>query len=131
MIAVETNVLVRYLVDDDPEQSARAAALVDLAIERDDRFFISQIVLCEVVWVLTRGYGFSRTEVVGALRALLKARQVVVEGIDAVRRALDAYAGGQADFADYVILECARSAGCARFATFDTELLAQPGAFEP
>ncbi len=131
MIAVDTNVLVRYLVDDDPDQSARAAAFVERLLERDDRIFVSRIVLCEVVWVLTRGYGFSRPEVVRALRGLLKARQVVVEELDAVRRSLDAYAGGSADFADYAILECARSAGCTRFTTFDAQLLGQPEAFSP
>ncbi len=131
MIAIDTNVLVRYLVEDDPSQTARAAALVEEVMSRDERIFVSQIVLCEVVWVLTSGYGFQRKEVSEVIRNLLKTRQVVVEEPDRVRWAIDAYARGKADFADYLILESGRAAGCDRLATFDAELLGQPDVFSP
>ena len=131
MIALDTNVLVRYLVDDDPVQSGKAAALIDEAIAREDRLFVSQIVLCEAVWVMSAGYGFSRREIAGVIGSLLAARQVVIEGADRVRTALDTYARGAADFADYLILEFGRAAGCERFATFDADLLEQPDVVAP
>lgn len=131
MIGVDTNVLVRYLVEDDARQSERAAKLIDQALERDERIFVSQIVLCEMVWVLGSGYGFPRAEVAALLRALLRARQVAVDEIDTVRTALENYSIGKADFADYLILERARAAGCEGLASFDQTLAAEPGVFSP
>ncbi len=73
MLAVDTNVLVRFLVVDDVGQSERAAKLVGKAIDRGEQLFVSDLVLCEVVWVLRASYGFGRSEIADVLQRLLKA----------------------------------------------------------
>lgn len=117
-LAVDTNVLLRYLVEDDPQQTAKAAE----AIEAADTIFVSLIVLCETVWVLSRSYRRSRGEIAAALRSLITSRNV-----DADRPAAEAglatlEAGG--DFADGVIQYDTVRNGCDRLATFDERLAA-------
>ena len=122
MIAVDTNILVRYIVEDDRAQTALAAAMIERAIQRNEALFISQIVFCELVWVLSYAYKFSREGITGALNELRRGAQVTVEGADEVKRAIDAYAAGRGDFADYLIAERAMAAGCTAIATFDRAL---------
>lgn len=122
MIAVDTNVFVRFLVEDDPKQSAAAARVFERAIAREEEIFISQIVLCEIVWVLSFAYEFSRGEIASVLHGLRRGANAVVEGADEVRRAIEAYAAGRADFADYLIAERATAAGCSLLITFDRAL---------
>jgi predicted nucleic-acid-binding protein len=122
MIGIDTNVLVRYIVGDDAEQSAAAADMIDRAIERDETLFISQIVLCELVWVFSHAYQFTRAEIVGALQQLRRGAQMTIEGADEVRRATDAFAAQRGDFADYLIAERCMTNGCSSVATFDRVL---------
>lgn len=119
MIGLDTNVLARYLVEDDPEQCRRATALVDRALAEGDRLFVPQIVLCELVWVLDSAYGYPRQEIVSVLRDLLRTRQLVIEDLDSTRKALDRYAAKGRDLADFLIVERCRRAGCERVASFD------------
>ena len=123
MIALDTNVLVRYLVEDDPGQSAQAARLIEGSIEREEKLFLSQIVLCELVWVLSFAYDFSRAEIATVLNGLRRGAQLTVQGPDDVRRAVDSYSAGKGDFADYLIAEAAFAHGCSSVATFDRALL--------
>lgn len=111
MIGLDTNVLVRYLVEDDPDQEARATALIERALEEGERLFLPQVVLCEVVWVLDRAYGFTHGEIVEVFRNLLQARQLVIEDLDTARRSLDRFADRGGDIADYLIVERCRAAG--------------------
>ena len=112
-VALDSNVLVRYLAWDDENQARRAADL----IEKADVVLISTMVLCEVVWVLRRAYKLGHAEVAAALRDLLISRDVETErpaaeaGLAALRR------GG--DFADGVILFEAERGKADRLATFD------------
>ena len=122
MIALDTNVLARYVVEDDPEQSALATAMIERAFARDERLFLSQIVLCELVWVLSHAYRFQRDEILSVLHQLRRGAQVVIEGSDEVRRAIDAYATERGDFADYLIAERSTANGCSSIATFDRAL---------
>ena len=131
MIALDTNVLIRFLVEDDEQQSRLATRLIEGAIERDEPLFISDIVMCETVWVLSSAYRFSRAEIVQALSGLLRARAVVFTSSDRLARALDAYAKGKGDFADYLIREHARAAGADTVATFDRSLLKERGFTKP
>ena len=131
MIALDTNVLIRFLVEDDEQQSRLATRLIEGAIERDEPLFISDIVMCETVWVLSSAYRFSRAEIVQALSGLLRARAVVFTSSDRLARALDAYAKGKSDFADYLIREHARAAGADTVATFDRSLLKERGFTKP
>lgn len=131
MIALDTNVLVRFLVEDDEAQSAAAAALIVEALSAGEGLYVSDIVLCETVWVLTAAYRVKRTEVIPTLRDLLRAKQLVFSTPDLASRALDAFARGRGDFADYLIREHAREAGCNVVATFDRALLGDTGFIDP
>ena len=131
MLALDTNVLVRFLVEDDPKQAAAAAALIERAAAADEPLFVPDIVVCEVVWVLTAAYRVARTEIASTLRELLRARSLVFEAADELSRALDAYTKGQGDFADYLIREQARSAGCTAVVTFDRALRREAGFAAP
>jgi predicted nucleic-acid-binding protein len=123
MIALDTNVLVRFLIEDDKPQSARAARLIQKATEGDESLFVSDIVLCELVWVLSTSYRVQRAEIVATLGRLVQAKQLAFADAERVRRTTDAYATGGGDFADYLIREHARDAGCSAVATFDRALL--------
>ncbi|MGI8619005.1 MAG: PIN domain-containing protein [Gemmatimonadaceae bacterium] len=127
MVGLDTNVLVRFLVEDDPRQSAAAASLISRAVSRDEALFISEVVLCETVWVLSRSYRLGRAQIAGTLRDLLRARHLLFSFPERISRALDSYAGGNSDFADYVIREMAWDAGCGQVATFDGDLLKERG----
>ena len=131
MIGLDTNVLVRYLVEDDEAQSRKAARLINEAVARDEELFISDIVLCETVWVLSSAYGLERAAIADALGSLLRARHVVFSASDQIASALAAYRTGRGDFADYLIREHARAHGAAEVATFDKALLREPGFVAP
>ena len=96
MTGLDTNVLVRYLTEDDPVQSRRAADLITTATTRGERCFVSAIVLCELAWVLRGAYGVSQSDLVLTLDRMLGTTQFVVGDKDVVRRAVDAYRGGRA-----------------------------------
>lgn len=131
MIGLDTNVLIRYLREDDEAQAARAAALIDSAVEREETLFVSHIVLCEVVWVLTAGYRLSKADVAATVRSLLSSAQLVFEDAAEVRRALGRHEAGKGDFADYLIGARAVVRGCEKVATFDKALLGEPEFFSP
>lgn len=122
MIALDTNVLVRFLVEDDEAQSRRASRLIENARKRDETLFISDIVMCETVWVLSTSYRFSRSEMAGVLGDLLRGRGVVFSSSDSLARALQAYVAGKGDFANYLIREHGRNEGADTVATFDRAL---------
>ena len=117
MIAVDTNVLVRFLVRDDAKQAARAAALIQA-----NEIWVCKTVLLETEWVLRSLYGFSPENLAGALRSLAGLPRVFLEDEVAVARALDWYKEGL-DFADALHLASAGSAK--EFATFDRKLARQ------
>jgi predicted nucleic-acid-binding protein len=119
---LDTNVLVRYLTQDHPAQSKRANAVVAETIASGERVFVSTIVLCELVWVLRGPYGFEKARVVDALERLLATTQLEVDQKDVVRQALEDYADGSGDFADYVIGRRGQEGGCERTVSFDQKL---------
>ncbi len=131
MIGLDTNVLVRYLVEDDPEQNRRAAALIEAAMGRGEILFVPDIVVCELVWVLLSAYGFSKEEVAGVLERLLRAEQLRFSTLDELLGALEDFRRGTADFADYLIRRQCRAGGCTALATFDQRLLRESGTIEP
>ena len=132
MIALDTNVLVRYLVEDEPrEQCERAARFIERAVDAGEDVFLSDIVVCETVWVLESAYNVDRERVVGVLNQLLETGQIRFHNHSLVRRAADAYESSSADFADYLIREVALDAGCDAVATFDQNTLTETGFIEP
>jgi predicted nucleic-acid-binding protein len=131
VIALDTNVLVRFLVDDDAAQGARARRLLERAVADGSPVFVPLIVTCEVVRVLTSVYGFTRSQVDDVLDALLRSPQVVFEHSPEVRRAVEAHRAGRGDLADYLIRERALRCGCDVVSTFDKTLLEEPGFAAP
>ena len=115
MIALDTNVVVRFLVNDEASQARRARALI-----KANTVFVPMTVLLETEWVLRGGYGLPRAEVVRLLRALLGLPDLATEDPQRIARALDWHEGG-IDFAE--ALHLAGSSGAERFATFDEKLV--------
>jgi predicted nucleic-acid-binding protein len=122
MTGLDTNVLVRYLTQDDPVQARKANALIDGAIGQGHRLHLDVVVLCEVVWVLRGAYEFDKATVAGAIENILDAAQFSIDDRDLLREALDAFRRGQGDFADYVLGLRNRKVGSAATATFDRAL---------
>ncbi|MEP6834418.1 MAG: type II toxin-antitoxin system VapC family toxin [Gemmatimonas sp.] len=127
MIALDTKALVRALVDDDPKQAALAIALISRGMANGETFFVSDIVICEVVWVLSVSYKIDRTRIASLLRDLLRASHLQFRARDELFRALNAFGIGKGDFSDYLIREHASSAGADTVATFDKVLLREAG----
>ena len=126
MIGLDTNVIVRYLVQDDPVQAKIATRIFEKRLSAAHRGFVSAVTLCEVVWVLKRGYKRPKTELCAVIRALLEADELEIEQRDLVWRTLSAYQSGAADFSDYLIGEKARMAGAKTTLTFDETAAASP-----
>jgi predicted nucleic-acid-binding protein len=126
MPAVDTNVLVRLLTADDPDQTARAEALVARG-----PVWVSTVVLVEAVWVLSAVYGWRKAHLLAMLRTLTDSRDFTVQEPSVVAAAIASYRECTADFADCLALELARAADQLPFATFDTQAAKLPGAVEP
>lgn len=117
MTGLDTNILVRYFAQDDPEQAARANALVE-ELSESNPGYVTMVVLVETYWVLRRAYQSDRGSVAAILHGLLESKEIVTERSDTVRSALHRVADG-ADFADALITEVGLEAGCERTVTFD------------
>lgn len=119
MIGLDTNVVVRYLMQDEPLQARRATAFIERQLSSENPGFISLVVLTEIAWVLRSCYSIDRETVCRTIRALLETRQLWVERTDLVVRALRRYAGNAVDFSDALIVELARDNGCVEIVSFD------------
>ena len=124
MIGLDTNVLVRYLTQDDPAQFAKAAAFIDAASEREEQFLVNTPVLCELVWVLAAVYDYSREEIAQALEQIFTTAQFEIEQLDEARQALGDFRSSKADFSDALIGRINRSLGAKHTVTFDRDLKA-------
>lgn len=118
MKGLDTNVLLRLLLDDEPEQARRAIGYVERAFAHA-RVWINRIVLCELIWVLERSYRYRRPEISATIQRLLETDELMVEDPEIVRSALYAYQVSRADFSDCLLGMSNGFAGCARTATFD------------
>ena len=127
MIALDTNVLVRFLVQDDPDQARLASEVIDQLTESAPGF-VGREVLVELVWVLERAYRFGRAEIAGALDGLLASTELIIEGADDIGPALELFRNDGFDFADLMIAAAARRAGASELVTFDRKAARLPGA---
>lgn len=118
MTGLDTNVLVRYVMQDDPRQSPRATRLIE-SLSAESPGFIPIVVPVELVWVLSGSYGLDRTQVATVLGTLLRCKELVIERAELVAQALKRYGTDGADFADALIERLAAAAGCATTMTFD------------
>ena len=126
MIGLDTNVVVRYLTQDDPVQAARATEVIEDAAERGDRLFLSGVVLCELVWVLESAYGYERAEVTDVVERVLRTTQFEFDHKDQLWQAWQDYRTGKGDFSDYLIGRLGHAAGCRETLTFDRALERSP-----
>ena len=126
MIGLDTNVLVRFLMQDDPEQSAAANRLISGLTEAEPGFMCREVIV-ELVWVLERAYKVPRADVASALTGLLEAQELIMEAEDRVAVAADRYRKGGPGFADQMIALAGGAAGCNVTATFDRKASGMPG----
>ena len=118
MIGLDTNVLVRYVAQDDARQSAQASRLIE-SFTPELPGFVSVLTLAETIWVLQDLYGASRERVVEIVETLLQTQTIVVSFADLVWQALAQFRKGKADFADHLIERLGTKAGCGVPMTFD------------
>ncbi|HYF87642.1 type II toxin-antitoxin system VapC family toxin [Azospirillum sp.] len=126
MIGLDTNTLVRLIVDDDQEQAARARSAVSRVVADGKRLFVNRIVLAEVVWVMERAYKLPRAEICSVLDRLLNTVDLIVEDREVALEALERYRAGPAGFADGLIAVGNRVSGCACTLTFDRKAVRLP-----
>jgi predicted nucleic-acid-binding protein len=127
MIGLDTNILVRYLAQDDPVQSPEATEIMERRLAEEGPGFVSVVALVETVWVLERTYGFSRLELADAIERILGTDVLLVENEQEVFAAMVALREGSGSFADAIIGALGTRAGCARTLTFDRRALRLPG----
>jgi predicted nucleic-acid-binding protein len=118
MIGLDTNVLVRYVTQDDPVQSAKASDLIE-SLTTLSPGFVSLVSVVELVWVLQSCYQSAKSDVVVVLETLLRTRELTIEHAETLWQALRCFTASKADFADCLIERCGHAAGCEYTATFD------------
>lgn len=118
MIGLDTNVLVRYIMQDDARQSPLATTLVE-SLTAETQGFVPLVAVVELAWVLTSCYALNRAQIVTAFEALLRTKELMLENAEVVWRAVRVYRDSSADFADCLVERSAAAAGCERTMTFD------------
>jgi len=103
MIGLDSNVLIRYIVRDNPIQARKATDLIESRCTADDPGFVSLVVLCEISWVLARGYRYDRKTVALVIRNLLTSIELEIEESETAWQALSSFERDKADFADFII----------------------------
>jgi predicted nucleic-acid-binding protein len=126
VIGLDTNVLVRFLAQDDRLQSPKADALMGSWTAQNPGW-LGVAAILELVWVLGSKNRFDRNAIVNALDRLLLQEEIVIEHAEAVRRASQLFRKGDADFADCLIASSAKAAGCVRTVTFDRKAARDAG----
>ncbi|MGQ0485211.1 MAG: PIN domain-containing protein [Hyphomicrobiales bacterium] len=119
MIGVDSNILLRYVTNDDPVWSPAAIRFIDGTCSADNPAYINPVVLAEAVWVLRRRPDFDRRKLAEFVQGLLDSDSMVVAERDAVERALVAFERGPAGFADYLIAEINTEANAVPTYTID------------
>lgn len=126
MIGLDTNILVRYLAQDDPIQSPIASNLIERRLTEENPGFISVVAMAETVWVLERAYGLANQDIAEAIERTLQTDVLVVECEQEVFTAMIALKDGLGSFAGALIGALGTKAGCLRTLTFDRNALRLP-----
>ena len=121
MIGIDTNVLVRYIAQDDATQSRRATSFIEKECSETAPGFVGLVVLVEVVWVSESRYGATREEVAGIVRRILSIRQLAVQDAETAWKAVRLFESSKADLADCLVACSAIAAGCKSVVTFDKQ----------
>jgi len=127
MIGLDTNILVRYLTQDDPAQSPRATYLIEHRLSEANPGYVSVVAMVETVWVLDRAYKLTDQEIAAAIERMLQTDVLIVESEQDVFTAMVALKQGLGGFADALIAALGSSAGCSCTLTFDRRALRLSG----
>jgi predicted nucleic-acid-binding protein len=119
MTGLDTNVLVRYLTQDDAKQAAQATALIENTLTVAHPGFISLVVLTELYWVLSNVYSVTTAEWLDTVDDLLASQRMHLEQREAVRSAVQVCRSSKAGFVDALIVKVAKAAGCGHTVSFD------------
>ncbi|MEE4626624.1 type II toxin-antitoxin system VapC family toxin [Pseudomonas alliivorans] len=126
MIGLDTNVLVRYVAQDDPKQSPKASALIE-SFTINSPGFVTAVSVVELVWVLQSCYESTKSQIILVLETLLRTRELKIENADVVWQALRLFSDSKADFADCLIERSAKAAGCDYVVSFDSKAIKTTG----
>ena len=126
MIGLDTNVLVRYVAQDDAKQSPKATRLIE-SLTSESPGYVSLVSVVDLVWVLAGCYALTKEEICEVLETLLRTKELVVANADIVWKAVRIFKAGKADFADCLIAISAQEAGCNYTATFDRDAVKHCG----
>ncbi|MES2500894.1 MAG: type II toxin-antitoxin system VapC family toxin [Pseudomonadota bacterium] len=118
MIGIDTNVLVRYIAQDDANQSQKATQLIE-SLSAEMPGFVTLISVVELIWVMQGCYKATKTECAAILQTLLRTSEILLENAELIAQALNSYNLSNADFADCLIVSCANHAKCSGVMTFD------------
>ena len=127
MIGLDSNIVIRYLVQDDKKQSAAATRFIEKSLTTDVPGYINHITLCEIVWVLQRCYDVTKQQLRDIIEGLLTTKQLIVENAEVAWKALRAYDANSADFCDALIGQANIHSGCEHTVTFDKKAASLPG----
>jgi predicted nucleic-acid-binding protein len=119
---LDTNILVRYLAADEPRQFAAAERIIEECRRNEEPLYLTDIVLCELVWVLSRLYRQTKPQIAAHLEQILSTAQFSIEHDSLVRTALRSWRSGKGDFSDHLIGQIGHHAGCHDTVTFDRDL---------
>ena len=119
MIGVDTNILVRYLTQDDIEQAEVAGQIFDNYASSHNSLFINNIVMCELIWVLEKGYKYNKEEISNVIKQILSTEEFAFEKQELLWLALNQYTKYDLDFSDALIAEINHQFGCSKTLTFD------------
>ena len=131
MIGLDTNILVRYLAQDDPVQSPKATALIERQLTEEAPGFVSLVAMAETSWVLERVYHLADGDIAAAIERMLQTDVLVIESEQEVFTAMIALKEGRGSFADALIGALGAKAGCSHTVTFDQKALRLPGFARP
>jgi predicted nucleic-acid-binding protein len=127
VINLDTNILVRLVVHDDPQQSALVRRFIAESLSTETPGYVTTVAAIEFCWVLESIYGLSHRQIAEALRSLLTMTDLRVQNSAAVLAALSAYDDGIDDIADALIASLGEAAGCTETVTFDRRFARQKG----
>jgi predicted nucleic-acid-binding protein len=131
MIGLDTNILVRYLTQDDRVQSAAATKIIEQRLTITNPGFISVVTMVEIVWVLDRAYRMTDKEISAAVERMLQVEVLLIEHEQEVFAAMIAVKQRRGSFSDALIAQLGTKAGCKYTVTFDKKALRLPGFMLP
>lgn len=131
MLGLDTNVILRYVMADDPVQFATARRIIETRISESEPGYLNDIVLCELVWTLRRAFHKSRADVGRLLEQLFDTRQLAFREPRLLAEALNLFRNSKADFSDCLLAARNLAEGCETTLTFDADAQSLMGMTAP